>query len=461
MATQIDDEEVDIEEEVTPPPGPAKSKFPCRYCGVGHANALTRFHHEKNAHPEQVDASAADREEKARQKELAKMTGGISPDTLTELSKAFVEALDAAAPDMTPARRRQCIRAYDVNYPQSARDLENFLGDWSFSPPQIRIMVSSLFPARNRDSSEQGWGNGHGMVYAMDPSTGRQMPIIVLGQQGGGAAAPGPMFIQAPAAESPKETLTRQDVAAEIERVLERHTAKQVAAQPEQSAVRMRRHQEPLIGPDGLMVLDGNNNVAMRWVEEPVSNTDTLEKTLETLGRFGVIGNQAQVVDASAIAAEVKSQLPLQAAVPSLEVAELKRGNDELKEKMTNLAHQMEMKEEVAKAAENASSMVIGAMQPQLDELRNLRNREGMTDHQADLYHEEKLTSSLVSAFGQHLGSIRSDLRPLVISQAAAALKQQGLGPQAIVDMLQPQEGASSPAAPADRVSAAMDKWMT
>ncbi len=461
MTTQTEDDRVDEEEEEALPSGPAKSKFPCLYCGEGQKNALTRYHHQRKEHPEQAEAAELEKESQTKAKELIKMTGGIPPETLTEISKVFVEALDAAAPDMTPARRRQCIKAYDLAYPQNARDFENFLGDWSFSPAQIRIMISSMFPKGYGEQAGQGWGNGQGMVMAMDPNTGRQMPIIVLGNQGGGAAAPGPMIIQAPAAEVPKETLTKEQVAAEVERVLERHALKQAAAQPEQPAVQMRRHQEPLIGPDGLMVLDGNDNVAMRWIEEPVSDSDSLDRTLEMLSKFGVIGNRPPVLDASEIAAEVRNYLPQQAAALSPEMAELKKGNDDLKDQMTSLTHKMEMKEEVTKAAEGAVSLVMGAVQPQLDELKGLRSREDMTDHQADLHHEERLTSSLVTAFGQHLGSMRSDLRPLVISQAAAALKTQGLSPQAIVDMLQPQEAASSPVAPADRVAAAMDKWTT
>lgn len=431
---------------------PATSKFPCSHCDQGFPNALVRYQHTKKEHPDELAAADAEKVDESRVKELTRMAGGLSPENLTESARAFIEAVDAAAPEMTAARRKTMLKAYDQELPEHDRDMEDFLHDYSMSPGQIRIITRTMFPRRNRDRPDNGWGGGGQSVMAMDPTTGRQMPIIIMGGNDNQQQPAGPIILQAPAAEAPRESMTKEDVATEVQRVISGEIAKLTAAQPKETAPVMRKYQEPALNTDGEMILDGNGNVAMRWVEEPASDTPSLEKMFELMSRFGGFGQPAKVIDAEEIASKVTASLPAPAPVTDPKVAELT-------DKMTELSHKLEMKDEVEKAVESATAMVLANVKPQIDELNDLRGRQGLNDHQADLAHEEKLATTVMQTIAQNLTSIREDLRPLVMTQAASGLRSQGFGPQAIADMIQGHK-APEPAAPQPiGVAAALDKW--
>ena len=452
MTVELDDRLVGDLNEQDPTPAPAKSKFPCRYCDEFYVNALVRFQHEKKEHGDEVAAKNVDKEDESRVKEITRMAGGIKPETLTEMTRAFIEAVDAAAPEMTAARRKQFVKAYDADYPETVRDLEEFLHDWSMSMPQIRLITRSLFPRRNREEQNTGWGSGQQSMMAMDPTTGRTIPIIVVNGNGGQQSPQGPLIFQAPAAEAPRESLTKADVAVEVRTVVSEEFAKLTASMTKEPSPSIRRRQEPITNDAGEMILDGNGNVAMRWVEEPVNESLSLEKMLDLLTKFGLFGSQPKVLTPEEIAVAVTKSLPAPIPVADPQVADLK-------DQMTTLSHRLEMRDEVSRAVETSTAQVMDSMQPQLDELKNLRNSQGQTDHQASLAHEERLTQTVVTTLASQLGNIRDDLRPLVITQAASQLRQQGFSPQAIVDMVQTHTSQEATASSPDKVASALEKW--
>lgn len=447
------DEMVDDELEEEPQPkAAAKSKFPCDYCEMGFPNALVRYQHKKKEHPQEVAEKEAEDVDETRQKEMTRMSGGINPDELTENAKAFIEAMDAAAPGLTGQRRKTLIKAYDQELPETDRDMEDFLHDYAMSPGQIRIISRTMFPKRGRDRADNGWGGGGQSVMAMDPATGRQMPIIIMGGNDNHQQPAGPIILQAPAAEAPRESMTKEDVATEVQRVISGEIAKLTAAQPKDTGPVMRKYQEPALNPDGEMMLDGNGNVVMRWIEEPASGTPSLEKMIELMTKFGGFGQQPKVIDAEEIASKVTAALPAPVPVTDPKVAELT-------DKMTELSHKLEMKDEVEKAVEGATAMVLANVKPQLEELSALQGRQGLNDHQADLAHEEKLATTVMQTIAQNMTSIREDLRPLVMTQAASGLRQQGFGPQAIADMIAGHTAPETATPQSMGAAAAREKW--
>ena len=61
-------------------------------------------------------------------------------------------------------------------------------------------------------------------------------------------------------------------------------------------------------------------------------------------------------------------------------------------------------------------------------ELQDTRSRAGLTDHQAELRHQEDVFSKAVGALNAGLSGLRADLQPLAISNMVGTMKTMGIG---------------------------------
>ena len=106
-------------------------------------------------------------------------------------------------------------------------------------------------------------------------------------------------------------------------------------------------------------------------------------------------------------------------------------------------------------------------MKPLLDqfqhELQDTRSRAGLTDHQAELRHQEDVFSKAVGALNAGLFGLRADLQPLAISNMVGTMKTMGIGDNQISEIIRrmPQPGAPAVTREEeDRRAATMAKWV-
>jgi len=471
-----------------------RSKFPCRYCPEDNfSTPLVRRNHERRYHPEEfklAEAGLADgRQEKKKSADKpdeaptpaapveqpqyrATTVAGVRMDTVSEVTRKFAEALESAAPEMSPGRKRQLILSFDENsvgMQNNRGRLEHFLNRCGLLASQAEFIKLIMLGMDDGPGPGNGnlWGSPGGGPQAMtwDPQSGRMVPapIFMMGGNNSPAASPNPFFFMPPGyGHSPGEGLTRRDLEDVVDKLAEK--LKPPAATQATPAVNIRRYQRPVTGPDGQPVTDAGGHFLMAWVEEPM---DPLASAIQLLSSFGVIGKQeAPVLTAEEISQAVVLGLehlnpPSKETDP--ELLELKREVSESHKALQDYIHRSELKETEQKAAEDAVNRTMAAVQPMLDELKELRSKTGLTDQQYELQHQESLQKGILSTFQQALSGLRADLQPFAMQGMVAQMKTLGLEDNVIGDILQrwtPPLATAGTTSGADRRAETLQKWV-
>jgi hypothetical protein len=189
------------------------------------------------------------------------------------------------------------------------------------------------------------------------------------------------------------------------------------------------------------------------WVEEPI---DATTSAIELLKSVGAIGGErpAPPPTAREIAEALKDALP-QPREQDPEVSALRKDFQEY-------LHRQEKKDAQEEAARQAVNETMGRMQPYLDELKDLKGRSGLTDHQYELRHQETLQGNLLGTMREGFAGIRGDLQPFMLQMMVTSLKAAGLTDNTIGDLLQrmqqPNGHALKPGA--EEAAETMRKWV-
>ena len=451
------------------------------------------YNHERRYHPEEFKRAALAAAARARdQQNLAvdpaqtskppaataqppyqpTTVAGVRMDTVSELTRQFAEALESAAPEMSPGKKRQLILAFDaqsIGMAHHRAKLEHFLNASGLLASQaefIKLVMLGVDEPQWPSIGRQ-WGAPDGGPQAMtwDPQSGRMVPapIFMMGGNNSPAASPNPFFFMPPGfGHSPGEGLTRRDLEDVVEKLAEK--LKPPAPSQPAAAANIRRYHRPLLGPDGQPMTDASGHYLMDTVEEPM---DPLTSAIQLLSSFGVIGKQeAPVLTAEEISQAVVLGLehlnpPSKETDP--ELLELKREVADSHKALQEYIHRSELKETEQKAAENAVNRTMTALQPMLDELKDLKTKTGLTDHQYELRHQESLHKGILGAFQQGIAGLRADLQPFAMQGMVAQMKSLNLDDNVIGDILQrmaPPLGTAAAAPAADLRAETLKKWV-
>ncbi len=468
-------------------------KFPCSWCSERFNNNVEKYNHERTGHPEEFQERAAARVvgEQAGVQEgpNAVSSPGYSPshqpyeDTrriaglhmaeLHEYTKKFATSLQSAAPTMGEARKQQLILTFDNDasrYSAEPQLLDRFLTRAGLTAQQTEYIKLVMLPIDGAYPGSSGYPSGgvpgQPQAWTFDARTGQMAPIIVMGggQPQPQQSQPNMPFIMMsppqPQAQVDPDRMTRYDLMEFADKLATRlqPPAQEPAPQYE---VPMRRFQRIVTDEDGAPVKDGDQ-VLMVWVEEPVvpDASGGLDKAIETLSKLGLIGQKPEPAPtADAIAETVVSKataLMPRDTGPSPEFTELSKKFD------TFLAEK-DRDEAVQAAVEKASTAFANQMQPMLSELENLRGRQGLSDHQADLVHQQDMQKTFISGLNTTLAGFRSDLQPMFIQNMVAQMKALGLQEGTIADLVS-RVGMRAPVEDTDPVGARADvlkRWVT
>lgn len=379
-------------------------------------------------------------------------TGGIPWDNLSEKGKLLAEALDAAVdPAFRSQTRRQMLQAFEdqsTELLQNPAELETFLDDYGLTLHQIRQIKRRLLPRREYQQSMAGGGQ---QTMVFDPRTGQMVPVIVISPGGGVAPpAPGNPVIVSPdfgQRGNQEPPLTRKDVLEILEEWEERRSRKGRSEEPPPFNPNVRRFQEPII--------DQRGNQVMRWVEEPINPLQEAVGFLAQLGLVGQKDGQPNGVTIEDVREAVKNAAPRQEGLSPDVVA--------LRETVVQLQAKLEAREQQEQAVQAATDRVLASLEPDIRRLREYEARQGITDYQADLAHQEKLTGRVMQTLDYFREGLREDLQPMFKAFAAAQLRSQGLGEQAITDILTPRSSGLAAAggeAHARRAQTVVQRWV-
>ncbi len=491
MSTE--DQGYEVAEEEIPEDSPDSNK--CRFCPETFANGQLRYNHERTHHTDEFKKESPDgkrrlpavgnpirprpaRDNPPRDNPVDNSGGGkpvtisgVRMDSVHEMTRRFAEALDNTAGDMNGGKKKQIILAFDDIAFQITQDpsrLAQFLNKCGVSLSQgeyIKLVLLGL------DSEPQSqWGQtgafpgqpGNGMqAMTFDPQSGRMVPapiFMIGGQNSPQAQQQAPYFVMPPYNQGRQdESLSRRDVRDIVEEVVEK--LKPAAAPEPTSNTQVRKYQQPTLGADGEVLVDpSSGHPIMAWVEEPV---DPLNDILGKLQAFGVVGKPEIPQPASAeeigksVATQIQPLLPEKQSQGSTEVQELAKV-------FQDYIHKSELKEAERNGAKEALDAHETTMKPYLEELRDLRSRTGLSDHQADLQHQELTQKGILGTLSASINGLRSDLQPLAMQTTVANMKAMGLSDNTIGEFIRRMPNPNTPArsgADDDKRAAVMAEW--
>ena len=472
-----------------------KGHFPCRYCPEDNfSTPLVRRNHERRYHPEEFKLAEAgladDRQAKkstgkgqapvstppkvAEEPQYRAATvAGVRMDTVSELTRKFAQALDDTAPDMSPGKKRQLILAFDdhsVGMLNNRARLEHFLNASGLLASQaefIKLVMLGMDDGQGPGGNPWNSPGGGPQAMTWDPHSGRMVPAPIFMMGGNNApanpASQPPFFFMPPGyGHSPGEGLTRRDLEDVVDKLAEK--LKPPAPVQPAPAVNLRRYQRPVAGPDGQPMTDESGRFVMAWVEEPL---DPLANAFEMLRTIGVVGkSEAPPLTAEDISAAVvegvQQVIPPQKETDP-EVAELRREMAESHKALQDYIHRTELKDTEQQATEAAVARTMTAVQPLLDELKNLQSKTGLTDQQYQLQHEGGIVKDILGTVQQGIAGLRADLQPFAMQGMAAQLKTLNLDDNVIGDLLQRMAtptAAGTPKSGADLRAETLKKWV-
>ncbi len=426
----------DVEDEEESAPLPVVGHM-CRYCPAGpFKTTATRRRHETRTHPDEASVATQTRR-------IEKATGGIPESSLTERAKEFAEAVEAAAPDLKSNSKKQLIQAFENESEllvRNERELEDFLDDYGLTIHQIRQIRRRIIGRKGALDANTG---GNQQVMAINPTTGQQVPVIVLGGQG--SPSPGqPIIIAQPERPDTPPGLTRADVKEMMEDMVDKITAS--TQQPPAVSPNIRVYQEPIINQEsGKPQLDDKGQIMIRYVQEPI---DPMASTMKMMKEMGLFDKETGPVPATidqiiaGVRETIKDDRP---AGPSPEITELTR-------KFDSFMADSERDAAVSDAVEKTVGRLMNEYRPSLDKLRELETQSGLNDFQAELMNSRETSREMMKGLEGFRDGVRDDLKPLVHQFAAGNLRNMGFSEQATVDILaQSQAGPStSDTTPAD-----------
>lgn len=450
-------------------PAQPQKIYSCRFCPKTYASVNGRWKHEGKEHPEEKAAAAAGDAMPAAagvaddgQADVPPPpTGGAQPrggDAMSEQAKQLAEALDAAVPALRVPTRRQLLLAYQDDAEALTHNkiaLENFLGDYGLTVSQIRMICRQVLGSNRNDTA-----TGQQTVMAFNPATGQSTPVIVMGGQSAPAQPqpyPQPVIIQQPGASEapPAQGVTRDDMRDMVTDLWDRMEQRLAAAQPPPSQ-NVRTYHEPMRDASGTVMTDANGAPLVRIVQEPI---DAMGNAFKFMSDAGLLKRDepAPAPSVEEISARVRADLGnSQQREPDPVLATLSSD-------FAQLRGRLERDDAVREAVTETTNALVEQFQPQLERLRDIEGRQGMTDYQAQINSQRDTSKDFMGSLNSLSEGLRADLRPLVIQVAASNLKQLGFSDTAIADMMRPPPAPVDPGGMVDvakrRAASTFDRW--
>ena len=105
---------------------------------------------------------------------------------------------------------------------------------------------------------------------------------------------------------------------------------------------------------------------------------------------------------------------------------------------------------------------VENAVAPLADRLNELQQSSGLTDHQYELAHKERMAGGWRDMVAGVVDGVREDVKPMVVQSMASNLKNAGVPDEVIAGVLQ-NSAATTPtrsSALKDRINEAKAQWL-
>jgi len=399
--------------------GTAAKPYTCEYCGEGFDTSVKKAQHIRADHREETEA-------KKRADELAARLGGLPPEELSEKTREFAEALDAAAPGMQPKKIRQMLKAYDEQVKDLSTDpkaLEDFLDDYGLTRRQQRQILRQMMGGRRETAGVATSGPGMGFHTVQTPWG--PMAMLVVNRGEGDRVAPIP-WTQPTPTESPEQARREARFEARMDRMEERlkgllETGGKRAAGPQEPP--MRRGQRPIFDSDGNLILDKEGNPVYEQYEEPweAGGRDPLT---ELLLRRELARKEPREIDEEALALKLREKIKPEGTSDSQVVSKL--------DALSKTVEGMKAASEIERAVEAATRPLRQQLETQSALLGERTTYKGLSDSQAQLRFQKELVDTVVATVGDVIQGFREDMRPVILRQAVEGLRKEGVGEEMI-----------------------------
>ena len=477
MTSGVDIQDQDNENEDEDLQPSAKS---CPHCDYEYDNnssgSMAYANHVRIVHPDQTKkarsggrkgGSAEKRPSSASQ---APRPAPVDEEYLGELSpmaQRFYEATTQVVPNNKANLVKQMVTMFQRYSQTLAGDRHRFRSwiiRYGLTPDQVNLVEDEMFGIEDLLGTPSAQG---GMTPQMVPNPGGGYQQVWYGSQPGGHGGDRPINVNVPPAPvPPPQTDSLRDEMREMRyemgSMLKDFAAQVVQAQqqtpPVPSVHPMRRI--PIMNDEGNILKDASGETVFQEVpvDESSSMMDMFKMALD-YAKPVVGAPPPPPVDEEKLMMKMREEIRESTPEPEPKVPDaIQQSVDEMRATTINLQQQLsglERERDITSAVENAVA-------PLADRLNDLQASSGLTDHQYELAHKERMAGGWRDMVSGVVDGVREDVKPMVVQSMASNLKNAGVPDEVIAGVLQ-NSAATTPtrsSALKDRINEAKAQWL-
>lgn len=434
---------------------------------------LEKAHIAKMGKPAPPAAGGGRPTEETKFKQIAE---GVSPDYSPAIAE-FAAAIDEVLPEKIPVSwKKHVIKLYERQPPntrQSRQQLEYFLFRHGFTALQVAGVVDTILPSLS-DGQFSGQFPGQfpsgQPIMAINPQTGQQMPVIVIGQQGQGAGqSPGPMIINPPSSQpglsEEKVQLMIRDAIAEAVREVR---AAQPPPPPPAPSPSIPYRRMPMLDNDGNIMKDASGQVIHQ--EIPYDPSMTMLEFLRPVlmqkpapAPPPVDEEKVRLQNKEMFTTMLKETLPKESPKPEIDTEKLAMQiGQQIDNKYAPTIQALQAESAARSRQAELEAAVQRATAPLIAEIQAVKANQGLTLDERKIHH---LTDTVKEVVRDVKGDARFAISQSLLPQYAQMEKQLNLSEGTLTGPLLEGLGANKRQPPipsagdASRVLAAVEGW--
>lgn len=403
--------------------GQREQEKQCEHCAFTYANTRSgRARHMQHVKTQHHDQTVSGRQRKEQEEKLA----DLSPMAL----RLHEVAGRVVSKPTTVETMVNVFNRYSETLGGDRHRFRSWVQKYGLTPDQVNQIEDEMFglddvPALGGTAAGPG---GHTVGYLQSPGGGYQ-PIIILSPPAAAreTGSREPFIIQSPL-NPPRDPETREEIremGRRIDAVLEQVRKLTPAEARPEAAQPMRRI--PMLDDEGAMMRDVKGQLVFQEVPyDPTMGVIEMMKALAEITKAQAPQfPPAKEIDEEVLVLKIRDKLrdDLPKERDDRVSADLQRILDEHKASLQQVSaklSQLERDSEIKVAVKEA-------VEPLFHQLEEARGRAGMSDNQFTLSHREKMAGIWQSFLGSLVGGVREDIRPMIIQNAVAAMKQLGI----------------------------------
>jgi len=388
--------------------------------------------------------------------------GGLSP-----MAQRFYDSATQVVPSNKANLVKQMVDMFQRYAQTLAADRHRFrswIMRYGLTPDQVNLVEDEMFGIEDLLGTPSAQS---GMTPQMVPTPGGGYQQVWYAPPPGGLGGDRPINVNVPPspAPPPQTDSLREEIREmryEFGSMLKDFAAQVVQAQqsPSSSSSAGPMRRIPIMDDEGNILKDASGETVFQ--EIPVDQSSSMMDMFRMALDYAkpVIGpTPAPPVDEEKLMMKMREEIRDATPAPEPKVPDaIQQSVDEMRATTVNLQQQLmglERERDITSAVENAVA-------PLATRLNELQTQSGLTDHQYELAHKERMAGGWRDMVAGVVDGVREDVKPMVVQSMASNLKNAGVPDEVIAGVLQNSASTTPTRSSAlkDRINEAKAQWL-